>query len=227
MAIELIAKVRRFVTGKAGMSPIIARATGLESLAIAQTESPHTQSAVSGDRFHLVATAAAYAGVAGTTGVVAQVTTTAQWVIWNNDFQKSYAFDVIGMCMTSGVLTAGSGLLVQVCLFQSPAATGGPTTADTVVVSGSNGGPSSKAIIKNAYAMTTPAAPVWYTIAKNDSTNIGVTGQASIAAVNRDVRGRIIVPPQQGLGFAAYTTATGTPRFVPIASWTEVELDLE
>lgn len=224
MAIELIAKARRFLVGKAGQSPIVARATGLESLAVAIAEPGHTQSTVSGDRFHIALVTAIPTGV---TSVVAQVTTAPHWVIWNNDYQKSYIFDTLGMLIVSGVLTSGSGVLIQCCLFQAPAQTGASTSADLIVTSCSNGGPSSKAILKTGVTVTTPAPPVWYTIAKNDTTNIGASLQPSIAAINRDIRGRIIVPPQQGLGLAAYSTATGTPKFVPIGSWTEMELDLE
>src|SRR5271166_6128775 len=212
MSIELIAKARRFLVGKAGLSPIIARATGIESLAMAQVESAHAQSTIAGDRFQISLVTAIPTGV---TSVVAQITTAPHWVIWNNDYQKSYIFDTLGMLIVSGTLTAGSGVLIQCCLFQAPAQTGASTSADLVVTSCSNGGPSSKAILKTGVTITTPAAPIWYTIAKNDTTNIAASLQPSIAAINRDVRGRIVVPPQQGLGLSAYSTATGTPKFVP------------
>ena len=223
MAIELIAKVRRFVVGKAGLSPIIARATGMESLAVAQVESASKEGTQAGDRFQISLVTAIPTG--GLT-VAAQATTLAQFVIWNNDYQKSYVFDTLGMVIVAGVLTSPFGFLVQCCLYQTPVQTGAQY-ADLAVTSCSNGGPSSKAIIARAITLTTPAAPVWYTIAKSDVAAAGVTLQPQFAAVNRDLRGRIIVPPQQGLALNAYAITTGTPKFVPVASWTEVELDLE
>ena len=223
MAIELIAKVRRFIVGKAGLSPIIARATGMESLAVAQVESANKEMTQSGDRFQISFVNALPA--VGTT-VAAQATTIAQVTIWNNDYQKSYVFDTLGMVMTSGVLTTPFGFVIQCCLFQTPG-TPGSQLGGIAVSSCSNGGPSSKALIKAGVTITTPAAPVWYTIAKSDVAAVGVTAQPQFAAVNRDLRGRIILPPQQGLGLNAYAITTGTPKFAPIASWTELELDLE
>ena len=224
MAIELIAKIRRFVVGKAGLSPIIARATGLESLAMAQVESSLTQETQAGDRFQIsVVTAIPTGGLT----VAAQATTAAQFILWNADTQKSYVFDTLGMLgLTAGVLTSPFGFIVQCALFSSPAATGAQY-ADLAATNCSNGGPASKAIIQRVVTITTPAAPTWYTIAKNATPATGVAAQLQMSAINRDIRGRIIVPPGNGIAFNAYAITTGTPKFIPVACWTEVELDLE
>lgn len=217
MGMEMIAKVRRFVIGKAGLSPTVVRATGTESLAMAQVESDGTELTRAGRRFWLGRSA----GVTGIAPVQAQATTAAQWAIWNADSSKSYVFDHLGVVLVSGV--AGAGILVDVALFQAPATVGSSATGMTVS-SASNGGPSSRAIVTSAVTITTPSAPVWYNVAKSDSTNTAVL---SVAATNYDIRGRIIVPPGQGLGFVVYSPAGTSPLFAPMACWSEVELDLE
>jgi len=225
MGVEIIAKIRRFVAGKAGMSPIVARATGAESLAVAQVDPYHSEITRAGRSYTLSVAGA----TTGRVSVVAQVTTVPQWSIWNNDSSKAYVFSELGAMITSGVLTAGSGIIVQAAFFQAPARVGA-NTANMVVTSLSNGGPASKAIVQSqatALTITTPAAPVYYTVAKSDGANIGVTTNPTIAAINEDLEGCLILPPQWGLAINVYTTATGTPLFVPHAVWQEIELDLE
>jgi hypothetical protein len=221
MAIEMLAKVRRFVISKAGLSLTSLRATGTESLAIAVVEPEFTELTRAGRRFFLGQNAA-------TTGIVStatQVTTAPQWVIWNADPSRSYVFDHIGAIMTStGALTAPGGIIVDACIFQAPAQTGAPSVAGTVVQSCSAGGFNSKAIIKTGVTITTPAAPTWFNVARSETINpVAFT----IACINYDLRGRIIVPPGQGLGIVVYATPTGTPLFTPVAMWSELDLDLE
>lgn len=219
MGIEMIAKVRRFIVGKAGISPITVRATGTESLSVSQVESDGTDLTRSGRRFMLGSSAA----VTGIAPVAAQATTQPQWAIWNNDLSRAYVFEHLGVFLSSGSLTAGNGILVDVCLFTTPSITGS-STAGMTVSSCSNGGPSSRAIVRSSpSAITTPAAPNWYNIAKSDTNN---TVAFTLGAANYDIRGRIIVPPQQGLGIVVYCTGS-TPLFVPFAMWSEIELDLE
>ena len=220
MGIEMISKIRRFVIGKAGISPITVRSTGTESLAVAQVESDGTDMTRSGRRFMLGANAAGN----GVAPIQAQATTTTQWAIWNNDLSRSYVFDHLGVLLISGTMAANSGIIVDTCLFTTPALTGA-STGNMVVTSCSNGGPSSRAIVKSGTVITTPSAPTWYPTAKSDS-NGAWTIMTSMAA-NYDLRGRIIVPPQQGLGIVVYTAAGTSPLFVPFAMWSEIELDLE
>ncbi len=217
MGMEMIAKVRRFAIGKAGQSPIVVRATGTESLAIAQVESDGTEMTRAGRRFLLGRSAA----VTGMAPVAAQATTAAQWVIWNADTSKSYVFDHLGAVLVSG--TCGAGILVDICLFATPISTGA-SSAGITVTSASNGGPSSRAIVTNTVVITTPTAPTWFNIAKTDSANTAVF---TSSAINFDVRGRIILPPGQGMGFVVYGNGGSTPLYVPTACWNEVELDLE
>ena len=217
MGMEMIAKIRRFVIGKAGLSPITVRATGTESLAVAQVESDGTDMTRAGRRFFLGRSA----GVTGIAPVSSQATTAAQWAIWNADSSRSYVFDHIGAVLVSG--TAAAGVLVDACLFTTPASSGASATGMTVS-SASNGGPSSRAIVTSAVSIATPTAPNWYMVAKSDSTNTAVL---SVAAVNYDLRGRLIVPPGQGLGIVVYSGAGSSPLFAPMACWFEVELDLE
>src|SRR5271156_5952870 len=126
MGMEMIAKIRRFVISKAGLSPIVVRATGTESLAVAQVESDGTEMTRAGRRFFLGRSA----GVTGIAPVAAQATTAAQWAIWNADSSRSYVFDHIGTVLVSG--TAAAGVLVDVCLFTSPATVGSSATGMTV-----------------------------------------------------------------------------------------------
>src|SRR5271169_4039214 len=105
MAMEVMSKIRRFAIGKAGLSPIVIRATGTESLAVAQVESDGQEMTRAGRRFWLGRSAA----VTGIAPVQTQATTAAQWAIWNNDSSKSYVFDHIGTVLVSG--TAGAGIL--------------------------------------------------------------------------------------------------------------------
>ncbi len=219
MGMEMIAKIRRFIVGKAGMSPTVVRATGTESLAVAQVEPEGTELTRAGRRFYLGRSAA----VTGIAPVAAQVTTAAHWAIWNADTSKAYVFDHIGAILVSGTIAATTGASVDVCIFTSPATTGA-SAAGMTVASASNGGPSSRAIVTSGVSIATPTAPAWYTIAKNESTNTAVF---TVAAINFDVRGRIIVPPGQGLGIVVYSAAGSSPLFAPLACWTEVEMDLE
>ena len=217
MGMEMIAKIRRFVISKAGLSPIVLRATGTESLAVAQVESDGTEMTRAGRRFMLGRSAA----VTGIAPIQSQATTVAQWAIWNGDSNRSYVFDHIGAVLVSG--TAGAGVFVDVCLFTTPVTTGSSATGMTVA-SASNGGPSSRAIVTSTVTIATPASPTWYTVAKSDSSNTAVL---SVAAINFDLRGRLIVPPGQGLGLVVYSGAGTSPLFAPTACWNEIELDLE
>ena len=217
MGMEMIAKIRRFVISKAGLSPIVIRATGTESLAVAQVESDGQEMTRAGRRFFLGRSAS----VTGIGPVQAQATTAAQWSIWNADSSRSYVFDHLGVVLVSG--TAGAGIFVDAAIYTSPVVNGA-SAAGMTVASASNGGPSSRAIITSAATIATPAAPVWYTVAKSDSANTAVL---SVSAINYDLRGRLIVPPGQGLGIVVYSPAGSTPLFAPTACWSEVELDLE
>lgn len=219
MAMEIMAKVRRFAIGKAGLSPIVIRATGTESLAVAQVESDGTDMTRAGRRF-MLGRSASVTGIAPFTTTLP--TTTTQWAIWNADATKSYIFDHLGAVLVSG--TSAASITVWAAIYQSPAATGA-NVAGITVANMSNGGPSSKAIVKSsAVSMTTPANGQWILVAQGDTTNTSVL---AVAATNYDLRGQIIVPPGQGLGISVCSGTGTTPLFAPMACWSEVELDLE
>src|SRR5277367_6227647 len=122
MGIEVMAKIRRFAIEKAGISPIVLRATETESLAVAQVESGGTDLTRAGRRF-LLGRSAAVTGLAP----FAAYTVTAQWVIWNADANKSYIFDHIGAVCTQATTPGIAGFSVMAGIFTSPAQTGANT----------------------------------------------------------------------------------------------------
>lgn len=224
MAMEVMSKIRRFAIGKAGLSPIVVRSTGVESLAVAQVESDGQEMTRAGRRFMLGRSAA----VTGLAPAVTQVVT-AQWSIWNADSTKSYVFDHIGAVLVSG--TAAVTIEVMASIFTSTstaAITTGAGIAGMKVQNCSNGSNNSKAIIGNnggtLITITTPSAPWWTPVAENNTANTAVL---SVATTNYDLRGQIIVPPGQGLGINVYSAVGTTALYAPMAMWTEIELDLE
>src|SRR5271165_2161883 len=116
MGIEIMSKIRRFAIEKAGLSPIVLRATETESLAVAQVESDGTDITRAGRRF-MLGRSATVTGIAP----FAAYTVTAQWVIWNNDYQKSYIFDHIGAVLISTSAAGIASAVVMAGIFQSPA----------------------------------------------------------------------------------------------------------
>ena len=221
MAMEVMAKIRRFAIGKAGLSPIVVRATGVESLAVAQVESDGQELSRAGRRF-MLGRSAGVTGIAPATVYV----TTAQWSIYNGDATKSYILDHIGAVLVSG--TAAVGITVMVGLFSTSSTAGwntGVNTAGITVQNCSNGGPNSKAIVRSGLlTLTTPSPSQWANIAQCDSPNTAVL---AVSAINYDLRGQLIIPPGQALAMNVYNGTGTTPLFAPTASWSEVELDLE
>ena len=223
MAMEVMAKIRRFAIGKAGLSPIVVRATGVESLAVAQVESDGQEMTRAGRRFMLGRSA----GVTGIPPATAFVQT-AQWSIYNGDAQKSYVLDHIGAVLVSGTAAVGFTVMAGIILTSSTAGWNtGSNTAGMSVQNCSNGGPNSKAIVRSGLLLiTTPAAAStqWATVANCDSANTSVL---AVSAINYDLRGQLIIPPGQALAMNVYNGTGTSPLFAPTASWTEIELDLE
>lgn len=186
--------------------------TEYESLRIAAVEPDGYEGSRAGRRFWI----GPLSTVTGIAPVQATPTTAAQWALFNNDTIKTYALEELGMMLPSG--TAGAGAVLLGTLFQLPAQTA-PATGYTVV---QNADPASsitsKMVVKSAVTLTAPATNLWFPIAKNDSTNTAV---GSVAIENRNVRGRILLPPQWGLGLAVVGPAGTTPLFAPFASWLE------
>jgi hypothetical protein len=131
------------------------------------------------------------------------------------------SFDELGVHLYSG--TAAAGVCVFACLFSTPAQTG---FATGLSAQSANFGTSisSAAAIKSGVTVTAPAAPAWFLVAKSDSANTGV---GSVAAVNFELKGSLMVPPGKSLGIATLSGAGTSPLFIPLASWVEQEQDLE
>lgn len=213
---------RRFSALKSGKGPLDARFTHQESLAVGQVELLHQEMTRAGRRFALGISAA----VTGIAPVQAIPTTAAQWVIWNADPIKTYFFEELAEVLLSG--TPGLGGSLWACLLNAPAQIGN-SAAGLTVQSLSQGGLSSKAIVKSGVAITGPTAPAWFQVAESAD---GVTAAAfSTGYANgfakRDFSGAIAVQPAQGLGLAVVAPAGTTPLYGPQGRWIELETDME
>lgn len=215
MIAELIAG--RFVPKQIGNTT--ARGTGLGSLAVAQIEPAKFDASRAGRRF-LLGNSAAITGIAP---VQVLPTTAPQFVLWNADAARSYALEQIGVYLTSG--TPGAGGTLVGCIFTAPSQSG-TTYAGTAITSASNGGLTSKALVKTAVTITAPAAPNWFVLASNPSPNVTAFAGSTFLE-NRVLDGSIIIPPNSGLGLAVVAPAGTTPLFAPFAQWVEIEADLE
>ncbi len=116
---------------------------------------------------------------------------------------------------------AGAGIVVHACHFTAPAQTGLATGLSAQNTS--NSVTASVVAIKSGVTITAPALPFWYPVATNVN---AATAVLSTYVMNMDLRGRIIVPPLQGLGLYVSSPAGTSPLFTPSASWVEVESDL-
>lgn len=214
---SILAELRsRFyeIAGKAEAPP---RLTGMESLAMDQVAPDGMEMSRAGRRFLW----GPVNGVTGIAPVAALPTTAAQFAMWNPDPYLSLVIDQLGVILVSG--TAAAGLVVLACLYQAPSNVGAQMTG-MQITSASNGRAASKAIFKSGVTLTQPTTPNWWPVAKSDSANTGVL---SVAAENRDLRGRIIVPPGQGLAICVLSGAGTTPLFAPFGMHSELKLDLE
>lgn len=227
MLLEFIAE--RFTKIAMSGSRVGARGTGLGSLAVAVVEPDGLELTRGGRRFVLGNSAA----VTGIAPVQALPTTAAQWAIFNNESgnsAKSYFLEEIGVFLTSG--TPGVGGTLVGCIYQLPAMTGGNTTGVSVAPANQPGNNvastshNSRAIVKASQTITTPAAPTWFPLASNPSSNVTAFA-ASTFLEHRNLRGRIAIPPQHALGLAVVAPAGTTPLFAPFGSWVELEVENE
>ena len=210
----------RFVQRLFGPAPL--SLTGNGSLRVAQVEGPDDESARAGLRFYLGAL-----GATGIAPVQAVPTTAAQWLLWNPNGNVVTAFiDGLGMVLNSG--TAGAGGTFYVCPV-------GPKFAPAVVPSVST----ANALINNANPVSTRGSSLicvsGQTLLNAVASNWLLTGFMNPAGTllgqtqmeNRDVRGRLVIPPGCGLAFAAISPTGTTPLFTPYATWREFATDLE
>lgn len=186
--------------------------TEYESLRVAQIEPDGYEATRSGRRFWV----APLSTVTGIAPVQAIPTTAAQWALFNNDNLKSYALEELGMELASG--TSGAGAVLLAAFFQLPAQQAAATGYTVVQNADPASAIGSKMIVKSAVTITAPATPMWFSVGKNDSTNTAV---GSVAIENRQVRGRIVIPPQWGLGLVVVSPAGTTPLWAPFAQWLE------
>lgn len=209
---------RRWTDLRAGKSEVELRLSHQESLVVAVNEPLGFEMTRAGRRNYLGYSAAP----TGIAPVQALPSTAAQWTIWNADQTKTLFFMALGVFPASGTPGVGGQLLAT--LFGAPAQTGFGT--GIAVLNGRGAAASSAVAVKSGVTITTPAAPVWVPIAETGSPNVGAFPGSGVI-VNREIQGRIAVPPGYGLGLAVLALAGTTPLFAPIAEWSEVATDCE
>lgn len=213
---------RRFTALKGGKAALDARFTHQESLAIGQVEPASFEMTRAGRRFSIAYNGTAPTGIAP---VQAMPTTAAQWAIWNgeNVGGKSYIFTTLGAMLFSGTKGLGGQLLASI--FALPVQTGLAQQTGVAIASHSGSAIGSKAVIKSGITITNPAVPLWFPVAE-DILAVATVGPGD-ALLNRNIEGRVILPPQTGLGLVVLAPAGTTPLYLPVAEWVELESDLE
>lgn len=192
------------------------------SLRIAQVEGPDDEGTRAGARIH-----ASGLGATGIAPVQALMTTAAQWMLWNPNGNTMTAFlDVAGIQLNSG--TAGAGGAFYLC---PVAPANAPATVPTVGASGTvlqNANPvsnkTSKLILVASQTLLNTTAGNWLLTGFMNPAGT-VLGQTQME--NRDIRGKIAIPPGCGLGVAVISPTGTTPLFSPFFSWREYATDLE
>lgn len=214
--------LQRFMPNLSGQFPL--RGTKQAgSLAVAQVEQEGLELSRAGRRFHI-----GFAnGVTGIAPVQAIPTTAAQWLIMNNDQNKSLVFDAIGVYLASG--TAGAGITLLGGLVGPgtlPTTLPSANAANVFTAAANNASAKSPSVAVVASAQTLAAAPKagWLLLAENGQ---NATAVGDGAAMNRDLRGKLIVPPNCGLALVVVSPTGTTPLYVPQGSWAELELDNE
>lgn len=198
------------------ITQVYASNSGFGGLRTAQVEPPKLELTRAGRRFATSTTS----GVTGIAPVQAMPTTAAQWALFNTSTTDSLAFESLGVLLASG--TAGVGIQVIAAFFTTPAQTGLATGVQ--VANRSNSTRASAVAIKSGVTITAPATVVWFPVARYDGTNTAVL---SVAAINDNLKGDIILPPLTGLALAVLSPAGTSPLYVPVASWVEAAQDLE
>lgn len=193
----------------------VPRGTQTKCVGVSITEPEGIDLTREGRRFAI----ARSAGVTGIAPVQAQVTTAAQWTLFNTSTTKTLFFDMLGTVLDSGVGGA-TGTSVWVADFTTPVQTGLATGLSAINMNGGATGSSALAI-KSAVTITAPAAPFWYPVAQVPSAiTPGILG--SVIA-NWEIRGRIALQPLHGLGMIVYGASGTSPLFAPCAQWVEIE----
>ena len=210
----------RFATKVAGMMQV--GLTGLGSLRVSQLEGDSDEATRAGLRYYLSSQ-----GATGIAPTQSNPSTAAQWLIYNPGGNTVTAFvDVLGVTLASG--TAGAGGTLHICLVGPKFA---PTTIPTISTANvfiKNASPlssrGSNLICVASQTLVNAAVSDWYPFCAMDQIGT-ILGQTQL--VNRDVRGKLIIPPGCGLGLAVISPTGTTPLFSPIATWREYSADLE
>lgn len=213
---DVIGVASRFSPSQSGR--VNMRLTQFASQAMAQVEPPGYEMTRAGKRYNLCTLTT----VTGIAPVQAVPTTTAHWVLWNPSTTKSFVLETIGMYPASG--TAGVGGQVLAALTETPATAITALATGCTVASASLNGVASAAFIKAN--VTLPANNGWFPVAETVSPNVGAYPGSGVI-VNRNIAGKIIVPPLRGLALATLALAGTTPLFVPILEWLEIVSDNE
>lgn len=196
-----------------------ARATTLQSLAVAQMEPDFCELARSGSRF------------AGGNGVIAQgiapvsaiPTTTATLALYNSADPggKSLVVDRLTFWLGSGTAAAGATLLASVSNGQvATAVTAHSSNYFAGPLTLKNGGSS---VAFWGTAVTVPAGTVWWGVQSTFQLAAANVGQGDSGT---DLRG-VVIPPKYALGIAILSGAGTSPLYGVSAMWSELELDLE
>lgn len=196
--------------------PMFLNQTETSAVRISITEPEGVDYGRNGSRFYLGNNAA----VTGIGPIQALATTTAQWTLFNPSTSgKAYVFDTFGLWLVSG--TAGTtGNVGSYTIFSLPAQTG--LASGCAIASCDGSANTSSLACKSNITITTPAAPVWIPFSDNESLGSAVD---SLVLVASELRGRIIIPPGQGLGLNAAGAAGSSPLFAPFARWYELSMN--
>ncbi|CAB4188168.1 hypothetical protein UFOVP1165_61 [uncultured Caudovirales phage] len=218
MIIEGIAG--RFAQRMAGIMGVSMTSNG--SVRVAQVEGPDDEGTRAGLRFYLSA-----GGATGIAPVQALPSTAAQWMLWNPNGNTVTAFiDVLGVMLNSG--TAGAGGTFYVCPVPpkfAPATVPSVSTANALITDAnpiSTRG--SNLICVSSQTLLNAVASNWLLTGFMNPAGT-ILGQTQME--NRDIRGKLAIPPGCGLAFAVVSPTGTTPLFSPYASWREYASDME
>ncbi len=167
---------------------------------------------VDGNRFYLGNNAA----VTGIIPVTTVPTTLASHCLWNPS-DKHYFFEEIGVFLEAG--TTDEGGIVLMTLFRNPVQLG-TGVAGQGIQAADGSGASSDMVLKDSITITDPAAPVWYPLGESESTAAAFP-ITQTGLVHRGLRGRIVVPPNTGLGIQVVEGTGTASKYCPIAMWVE------
>lgn len=195
------------------------------SLRVVQAELPN----IEGARMGLTKFFGPKNGVTGIAPVQAIPTTAAQWSLWNKDPYDTIILDELGVYLVSG--TAGAGTILLITPYQTPSqdATAMNTGMNVWSADADGGGTpgattTTSLIISSTVTITAPATTYWYPIADN-STNATAVGEG--ICINRNLLGKIVIPPKTGLALAVVSPTGTTPLFAPVGHFTEKYITLE